>query len=229
MLVEGAKDFYSNNKLFTLDNTNIAMMNPYEIHSGETLTDKGWKQLVILFDEGASKRFAEENDIKRKHLHFATTVSNDTAFRNEIQKQCAEIINADSELERENNYEILMGLIFTNEKQLNTENLGNNSYNIRKTIIKMLDEPDAKHSLDELSKIAGMSKYHYLRSFKEATGLTPHLYLNVLRVERAKRMLLSSQDQISVIASECGFADQAHMTRAYKKIYGTTPTAIVKK
>ncbi|MES0870559.1 AraC family transcriptional regulator [Pseudovibrio sp. SCP19] len=78
--------------------------------------------------------------------------------------------------------------------------------------------------LDDLVNISGRSKYHLIRSFKKATGQTPHAYLTDVRVRNARRLLVRGASP-SETASLCGFADQAHLTRQFKSRVGTTPAA----
>lgn len=229
VLTDGAKDFRTNRLRCTLDGTNIVTMNPGEIHSGDSLTESGWKQIVVLFDGHSGRRFAEENSLRSKELIFGNIIKNDMAFRTGVLNLCRRIDGADTELEKEDHYESLMALLFSCEKMLGSKTAYINRAGIRRAVALMNDEPDTKHTLDSLSAAAGMSKFHFLRSFKEATGLTPHAYLNIMRVEKAKGLLLNSFFNITDIAQICGFADQAHLTRAYKKIYGTTPGALARK
>jgi AraC-like DNA-binding protein len=83
---------------------------------------------------------------------------------------------------------------------------------------------DAAISLDELSRAVEANKFVLIRSFRRATGLTPHAYLVRLRVDRA-RMLLGQGLSAADAAAEAGFADQAHLTRQFKKLHGLTPAA----
>ncbi|GAB4357303.1 MAG: hypothetical protein Kow0026_17540 [Oricola sp.] len=61
-----------------------------------------------------------------------------------------------------------------------------------------------------------------IRSFRKATGLPPHAYLRHVRVERARRMLLEKMP-LAEVGLAAGFADQSHLTRAFKQITGMTP------
>jgi len=228
LLTHGAKNFLVNGKNNTLDDTKIATMNPYEIHSGEAITEGGWNQLVILFDEHSTRKFATENELKRDEFIFENGVKEDLLFRNEVVNQCTNITNSCSDMEKEQSFQLLMGAIFRRENLMKNIRYMNVK-GVRQAVSKMHDEPSVKHTLDELSSCAGMSKFHFLRSFKDATGMTPHAYLSVMRVERAKRLLMSSSKPIADIAADCGFADQAHLNRSYKKIYETTPGSIIRK
>jgi AraC family transcriptional regulator len=78
-------------------------------------------------------------------------------------------------------------------------------------------------SLDELAAIAQLSAYHFCRSFKRATGFTPHQYVIRQRVERAKLLLKDGKMSISEVAFSCGFTHQSHLNRHFKRLTGVTP------
>lgn len=78
--------------------------------------------------------------------------------------------------------------------------------------------------LDELAAIADCSVFQISRRFKQSLGCSPHTYLTRIRIEQVKRMLASPRPiTLTDIAASCGFSDQAHMTRVFKKQVGLTP------
>jgi AraC family transcriptional regulator len=74
-----------------------------------------------------------------------------------------------------------------------------------------------------------MSKYHFCRLFKKSTNLTPYQYVLQRRTARAKELLKKRELTIVEIAYLLGFSDQSHFTRQFKKQYGITPGAFLKK
>lgn len=78
--------------------------------------------------------------------------------------------------------------------------------------------------LDELAAAVGFSKFHLLRTFKAATGLTPWRYQVQLRLSVA-RDLLRGGTPASQVAVICGFFDQSHFTRLFRASFGITPAA----
>lgn len=76
--------------------------------------------------------------------------------------------------------------------------------------------------LDDLATVAGMSRYHFLRSFRREKGVTPLQYVNLCRVERAKKSLLRG-NSITGAAHEAGFYDQSHFHRFFLRFSGITP------
>ncbi len=85
---------------------------------------------------------------------------------------------------------------------------------------------DESLKLETLANISGLSKYHFLRKFKEEFNMTPHAYLLQIRIQNAKNMLLQNKI-LSDIAHSCGFSDQSHFTRVFNKIYGMSPKKLV--
>lgn len=81
-------------------------------------------------------------------------------------------------------------------------------------------------TLVEIARTAHMSPYHFSRLFKRSTGLTPHRYVIERRVQRASELLSGSTLPISEIALLCGFANQSHLNRHFKRLLGLSPRAL---
>ncbi len=78
-------------------------------------------------------------------------------------------------------------------------------------------------TLAELAEVACLSPSHFSRSFKQAMGTGPQRYTVQRRVERAKALLLHTGDSLAGIAAAVGFADQSHLTAAFRRETGITP------
>jgi AraC-like DNA-binding protein len=83
-------------------------------------------------------------------------------------------------------------------------------------------------TLDELAKVAGLSKFYLLRAFYRAYGLTPHAYQMQLRLARARRLLADGRP-LSHVTYDAGFADQSHLTRRFAAFYGLTPARFARQ
>jgi AraC family transcriptional regulator len=79
--------------------------------------------------------------------------------------------------------------------------------------------------ISNLSAIAKRSEAHFARAFKQTFGSTPHSYLMRRRVEFASHLMRVSDDSLSDIAGACGFTDQAHFCRLFRKCVGQSPAA----
>ncbi|WP_437618369.1 helix-turn-helix domain-containing protein [Sorangium sp. So ce1151] len=100
----------------------------------------------------------------------------------------------------------------------------------RARIEKFVDsELSSNFGLVDLAGLVGYSPDHFSRLFKHAFQQTPHQYVLSRRVERAMTMLRDERLSIAEIALACGFANQGHLTTAFKRRTGTTPGAYRKK
>lgn len=80
-------------------------------------------------------------------------------------------------------------------------------------------------TLDELSGVANLSKHHLLRQFKISTGMPPHRYLIMLRLERAAALLRTTDAPVQTIAHQCGYASASRFGAAFVQRYAVTPMA----
>ncbi|MGG1365553.1 AraC family transcriptional regulator [Priestia megaterium] len=78
-------------------------------------------------------------------------------------------------------------------------------------------------TLDKLTRLSNLSSSHFINSFKQTLGVTPHQYLLKIRIERAKEKLQRSSLPLSETAYELGFTGQTHFSRYFKKITGMSP------
>lgn len=84
---------------------------------------------------------------------------------------------------------------------------------------------DQEFTVADLASIACMSISHFSRAFRNATGKTPHAYVNDRRMAVAKERLRDENWSITDIAIAAGFSSHANFTRAFRNITGTTPNA----
>lgn len=83
-----------------------------------------------------------------------------------------------------------------------------------------LDEP---LSVVALASLAGLSRSHFSHAFRSAVGRSPHAHIVHLRVQRAMKLMLETDDSLSDIALASGFSDQAHFSNRFRRAAGTTP------
>lgn len=86
----------------------------------------------------------------------------------------------------------------------------------------LADNLNRNPSLSELSRVAGLSRFHLLRVFARETGLTPHAFQVQLRLHKA-RELMGAGHLLAEAALASGFSDQSHLSRHFKRVYGLTP------
>ena len=94
----------------------------------------------------------------------------------------------------------------------------------RQEIEYMQTHIDQKITIDDLAEIAGMNRYHFIRTFKSAFLQSPYDYLTDLRIEQASKLLKEDELPASEIASLCGFFSASRFSAAFKLATGLTPT-----
>jgi len=77
----------------------------------------------------------------------------------------------------------------------------------------------------ELAPIVRVSIYHFARAFRESLGESPHAYIMRRRVERAQGQMLTSDIALVRVAHDCGFADQTHFNKVFRRLVGESPGA----
>lgn len=93
----------------------------------------------------------------------------------------------------------------------------------RRALAYIEENLGSKIATHELAGLVSFSKSHFSRAFKRSLGLSPMAYVNRRRVERAKAMMISTDRQLTEIALVCGFADQSHLNRSFRRMVGTSP------
>ena len=95
-------------------------------------------------------------------------------------------------------------------------------------IARVLREMESRvgqpHPLADLAHFAGLSRYHFLRTFKGVTGVTPHQWLLRARLREAAARLGTSRDPVTRIALDVGFDDLSNFIRSFRAEFGVSPS-----
>jgi len=78
-------------------------------------------------------------------------------------------------------------------------------------------------SCDDLAGLAGLSSHHFSRAFRVSFNESPHAYVTKERIRRSCALMLASAVSLGQIAADCGFNDQAHFNRVFRKHCGASP------
>ncbi|MGA7805418.1 helix-turn-helix transcriptional regulator [Bradyrhizobium sp.] len=95
---------------------------------------------------------------------------------------------------------------------------------LHRAIERLRTDSDADVSLAALASDAGLSRFHFCRSFKESTGLSPHAWLRQHRLEQAMNMLRDTDASIVSVAAALGYASQTAFAAAFRRLTGETPS-----
>jgi len=100
---------------------------------------------------------------------------------------------------------------------------GLSGYKLRLVTEYINDNLDKDLSLTELAHVSDLSRFHFSRTFRQTTGMTPHKYLMKQRVEKAKLLLEESDIPLVEVGLQTGFKNQRHFTSLFRKFTNLTP------
>ena len=89
--------------------------------------------------------------------------------------------------------------------------------------VRAIERAEGALSLAVMARVAGLSPYHFLRTFERLTGVTPHRYARRMRLREAAVRLTREKAKVLDIAFDCGFGDVSNFNRAFLEEYGMSP------
>ncbi|QCI29158.1 AraC family transcriptional regulator [Caminibacter pacificus] len=191
------------NKTIHYKKNDFRIINPYEIHYV-----KGgiWGYKSVVFEKSFVNSITKEI-INKENIIFKNKI-NSTKLNSLFLKMY--------EKQEENIYFFFEELLsFSKEIKLPKITL--------KKSIEYIDENfTQKIKLENLAYLEHISKYHFLRLFKNQTGLTPHQYIIIKRLNFALE-LMKKEKNLAYVAVRAGFSDQSHFIKEFKKVFGFTP------
>lgn len=225
VIEEGAQRFFRSGANHVAGKNSIILVNADDVHNGETATEGGWRYKAIYptvehFDL-ISQDFLGNHSLVP---YFKSSVIEDELLANQLRLIHDQIEIGASKLMVET---LLCSTLFSIASKYGKPlEQPSDVDGCRKRLLQakeFLDaHPEVDISLDSLANLTGYTKYHFVRQFGQAFGISPHAYQIQARLQKSKG-LLKAGVAIADVASDCGFHDQSHFTRHFKKALGTTP------
>lgn len=97
-------------------------------------------------------------------------------------------------------------------------------FRVRKSIRILSEQVGGDIALDEVARDAGLSRPHFYKLFRQQVGVTPNIYLNTLRMEKAVELLTQSERSVTDVGFDLGFSSQSVFTRFFMANVGMAPT-----
>ena len=99
-----------------------------------------------------------------------------------------------------------------------------NGRNLQKLLDMIEDRISENLTLSDLATFSQTSKFHFIRLFSEATGRTPYQYIQHRRIERARLLLMTTEQTVADIGTLVGFGDAPNFSRTFSRHVGLSPT-----
>ncbi len=198
---------------------------PGEAHTGQAASDEGWTYRMFYVDPGLLATAAAECGGRRTGLpFFRPGVIRNPRLARKIYALHKRLEGKTPVLKREEDLiGILEGFVREHaEERSSLRSAGQEPGPVGRVRDYIEDYSARDISIRELAAVAGLSPYHFIRVFRDHTGLSPYEYLIQTRVRKARSLLRKGQSAART-ALETGFFDQSHLTRHFRKVLGVTP------
>ena len=237
ILIDGDLTYYIEGKAYILKPWDILFVNKNEIHKPVVNPDKYYERIVIWLNPDFMAKYAQGNNdllkcfevaIKNNYNLLRLNMKSIEVIKNLIQdiQSCNNSNEFGSEILKESLFVqlmVLMNRLFLNsDKNRDIEDI---QYD--KTIEGVLNYINSNLendlSIDTIASEFFISKYYLMRKFKNQIGSSIHNYVVQKRLILA-RSLISDGLSMSSVCSRCGFNDYSSFVRAFKKVYGVSPS-----
>jgi len=228
LIEAGVEEFSYGGSLLAAGPGGVALLNPDVVHTGQAGTPDGWAYRVMYPAADLVAGVAADLGWRAGTPFFPETVVYDRASARLLRAAHVAAERGDRLASSSLLRAALAGLLRAHARPGAPG--GRDARALRspaavRTVRDLLaDRLDDPPSLDDLARTTGMSPFVLVRAFRQETGLPPHAYVNHLRV-RLARDLLDGGVAPAEVAFRAGFADQAHLTRHFKRVVGVPPRA----
>ena len=222
IVARGAMTSYYEGSTHTLRPGTVFLINPGVVHAPGPAQTDGWVLRVFYFEEHFYRALSES--VGHSQLRFSEVFVRDRALTDRLLALHRAMETGNDSLEIDSAWVSIFGRLAN--RYACDRSQAPTVESERSKINRVREYLEAhylrNHTLEQLAAIAQFSPFHLLRSFQKAIGLSPHAYLNQLRIEAAMKLLREGKT-ISETAFSTGFTDQSHLTRNFKLMMGVTP------
>lgn len=226
VIEQGAEKFQYQGAVHFAPASSVVTVNPDILHDGAAATDSGFQYRMAYVPPAFVQEILSEVSENTASLrYFPTPVTFDPDLSRRLlyalrllEHPSGSILEAQSCF-----FQAITGLFLHHaQPRHSSKHLLSNPGVIRHACEFIRARVAENISLDEIAREVGVSRFYFLRLFKASTGLSPHAYLLMRRLELAKHLIQQGKT-LAQAAYDAGFADQSHLTRHFKAAYGFTP------
>ena len=221
----GGEQYTQRGSTNILQSASFSIVAPGEVHANRTI-DYSTRSLMTFYVQPALLQsvIRQLGSITSASVEFKSGFYRDPECLELLARLFGTLQYSTSALEKESalleTFFLLTGRHAVTKTQESA--IGNEKTRVRRVIDLLQDRLAEDISLNELAECFNCTPFHLIRFFKKESGLTPYAYLLRLRLERARELICQGRALVDT-ALETGFADQSHLTRHFKTLYGIPP------
>lgn len=231
VMLGGKRYLFCDNYCYTMERGTMAVFKPFEIHYAESRESDFYERYVINFRLEALSPLLSGNELhvleEKLNSCVIDLTEEQTVLLCRLFKQADECSRLKGFLsEKLLLSAVLLLVMYAAGLSEGAETLSGGTADPQiVSVLKYINEHyRSVVTLDDLSDKVGISKFYLCRRFHEVTGATVMEYLNNVRLTKVHNMLLNTKNSIDDIAFETGFSSAVNLSRAFKKLYGVSPS-----
>ena len=222
LIDSGASTYINGNHQCRIEAGTLVLMNPGDVHACNPIQNQPWAYRMLYVDTGWLSELQDDLGMGGAGFRcFAPIMTRDPLLQAGFRCLHAVLIDDNADLLQKE----AAAVSFFSElhEQLALEvGVPGGDLKLQRAAEFIADNYQRSLKLDEISLMAGVSPSSLIRAFKKQFGMTPHAYLTNRRVQFARAELRRGLP-IADVALAAGFADQAHLQRAFKQLLAATP------
>lgn len=222
LIESGAEGLNYRGKNLVIPAQHMVAINPGEVHTGFSGSDTGWTYRMFYFDTAIIQHYFDQNEVSVLPFIEHPILSDPELFQLMLQLHTAleePSLNISKETLLAQAFELLFSRHGNRGSHKAVIDSKQEVYLARDFLMEHWSE---NIPLDALESLTGLTRFQLIRGFNRQFGCSPHQLLLLTKVLRAKK-LLQQGDTCIEAALACGFFDQSHLTRNFKRVFGVPP------
>lgn len=223
----GAEQFWHRGAVQIAPAGRVVVVNPGDVHDGESVVrGERWQRRICYLEPRLFSEVAAEDGLPGSPLFLSPVLDDPDLAAAMMAFHSAAEIPGQSALQRDTQLRALISSLIRRHatQRADAPAPGTEPVAVHRARAYLDAHAAEEVSLSDLGALVGLSPLYLARSFRKAIGVPPHAYQILKRIEAASALLRQGGAPADVALS-CGFADQSHMTRQFRRAHGVTPGA----